>query len=237
MKDYLNQLNQVKNKKTTEKTRLIKHGDELKKAIAYLSGKDKKIAEIIKLVGPCRLKPHKKYFETLIDAIVSQQLSLRAAETIFNRFKLLFSENGRAFPAPEQIIALDDAKLRACGLSNAKVKYVKDLSSKVLNGTIKIHKLESLTDEEIINELVQVKGIGVWTAHMFLIFCLARLNVLPVGDLGFKNAVMKNYRLKKFPNEKKVESISKKYLWHPYRSVAAWYHWQSLSINKTDKKT
>ena len=93
-----------------------------------------------------------------------------------------------------------------------------------------------MPDDEIINELVQVKGIGVWTAHMFLIFCLARLNVLPVGDLGFKNAVKKNYKLKKFPSEKKVEEISKKYSWQPYQSVAAWYHWQSLSL-KTELKS
>ncbi len=146
---------------------------------------------------------------------------------------MLFNKDGsEKFPLPEQIIAMDDLKLRNCGLSNAKVRYVKDLSTKVLDGTVKIHKLGSLPDEEIINELVQVKGIGVWTAHMFLIFCLARLNVLPVGDLGFKKAVQKNYKLKKFPSEKKVTDISKKYSWHPYQSVAAWYHWQSLSIKQ-----
>ena len=231
MKEYIRQSEEAKIKGLAVQKKFAEREfkGELVRANKCLSEHDPVLANIIRKVGPCRLKPHKKYFETLVDAIVSQQLSLRAAETIFNRFKLLFNEN-RAFPSPEQIIAMDDLKLRGCGFSNAKVKYVKDLSSKVLDGTIKIHRLGVLPDEEIINELVQVKGIGVWTAHMFLIFCLARLNVLPVGDLGFKNAVKKNYKLKKFPSEKKVEEISKKYSWHPYRSVAAWYHWQSLSL-------
>jgi len=233
MKNYIKQtyeVNSLKNKMKLLKTK-FEFENDLNAAIQHLSANDRFLKLIIKQVGPCRLKPHKKYFETLVDAIVSQQLSLRAAETIFNRFKLLFKENG-AFPLPDQIISVDDIKLRGCGLSNAKVKYVKDLSRKVIDGTIKIHKLAILTDDEIISELVQVKGIGVWTAHMFLIFCLARLNVLPVGDLGFKNAVKKNYKLKKFPSESKVEEISKKFSWHPYRSVAAWYHWQSLSLKK-----
>ncbi len=229
MDDYIKQTKQVLKKKPVKIFNKLVFQKELNKAEKYLSQKDAVLKDIIKNAGPCRLKPHKKYFETLVDAIVSQQLSIRAAETIFSRFKLLFKEN-KAFPLPEQIIAADDLKMRKCGLSNAKVKYVKDLSRKVADGTIEIHKLRILTDEEIINELVQVKGIGVWTAHMFLIFCLARLNVLPVGDLGFKNAVKKNYKLKKFPSESRVQEISKKFSWHPYRSVAAWYHWQSLSL-------
>jgi len=231
MKEYLEQSIIVKTAKNIMKKKLT--GDEfqseLKRAVKHLSYYDGTLKQIIKKVGFCRLKPHKKYFETLVDAIVSQQLSLRAADTIFGRFKLLFKDNG-SFPSPEQIIAMDDIKLRGCGLSNAKVKYVKDLSIKAADGTIKLNKLGVLPDEEIISELIQVKGIGVWTAHMFLIFCLARLNVLPAGDLGFKNAVKKNYKLKKFPSEARIEEISKKFSWRPYRSVAAWYHWQSLSL-------
>lgn len=230
MDGYIKQANEVLNRKPLKILSNLQFQKELVKAGKYLSKKDVILKKIIKDVGSCRLKPHKKYFETLVDAIISQQLSLRAAETIFNRFKLLFKADG-AFPLPGQIIAMDDLRLRGCGLSNAKVKYVKDLSRKVIDGTIKIHKLGVLPDAEIINELIQVKGIGVWTAHMFLIFCLARLNVLPVGDLGFKNAVKKNYKLKKFPSEKKIAEISEKFSWHPYQSVAAWYHWQSLSIN------
>jgi DNA-3-methyladenine glycosylase II len=234
MKDYVNQTKIVKKHKILLKKLTKPEIDiELNNASKYLSDNDFVLRSIIKAVGPCRLKPHKKYFETLVDAIVSQQLSLRAAETIFNRFKLLFKDNG-VFPMPEHIIAMDGSKLRACGLSNAKVKYVKDLSAKVIDGTVKINKLGVLSDEEIICELVQVKGIGLWTAQMFLIFCLARLDVLPVGDLGFKNAVKINYKLRKFPSEKKIVDISNKYSWSPYQSVAAWYHWQSLSLRRNE---
>ena len=233
MKEYLKQVKQVKNGKflTFKSLNKTDFETELKNALLHLSSKDKILKNVIKLVGPCRLKPHKKYFETLVDAIVSQQLSFKVAEKIFNRFKLLFNkEMGGKFPSPEQIIAVDDTKLRGCGLSNAKVAYIKDLSTKVMDGTVKINKLGSLPDEEIINELIQVKGIGVWTAHMFLIFCLGRLNVLPVGDFGFKNAVKQNYNLRIFPNEKKIFEISRKNSWAPYQSVAAWYMWQSLSL-------
>ena len=195
---------------------------------SYLSVNDPVLKSIIVKVGEYRIKPHKNYFETLVESIVSQQLSIKAADTIFKRFKELFPENNNRFPLPSDIIAIDDIKLRTCGLSNPKVKYIKDLSAKVLDGTVQITKMDKLTDEDIINELVKVKGIGVWTAHMFLIFCLARFNVLPVGDLGIKRALMINYKLRKFPDEKKVEQISKKYNWAPYNSIASWYLWQSL---------
>ena len=233
MEEYLKQVKAVKkgrfqNFKSFSK---LEFENELRKAISHLSNNDKVLGSVIKLVGTCRLKPHKKYFETLVDAIVSQQLSIKVAEKIFNRFKLLFNNgNIKKFPPPESIIDMSDSKLRGCGLSNAKVAYIKDLSSKVMDGTIKIHRLGSLPDDEIINELIQVKGIGVWTAHMFLIFCLGRLNVLPVGDFGFKNAVKQGYKLRKFPTEKKIIEISKKNHWSPFQSVAAWYMWQSLSL-------
>jgi DNA-3-methyladenine glycosylase II len=206
---------------------------KLQEAARYLSNQDAVLGKFISILGVCKLKPHKMYFKTLVSSIVSQQLSLKAAETIFSRFKLLFRKNGvGGFPEPGEILSIEDAKLRACGLSNAKVKYVKDLSTKVIDGTVKIHLLGRLPDEEIINELVQVKGIGVWSADMFLIFCLGRLDVLPVGDLGLKRAVMINYKLRKFPSAHKLEQISNKYSWYPYRTVAAWYHWQSLKLDK-----
>lgn len=194
----------------------------------HLAENDLVLKNIMEKTGEFKLKPHKKYFETLVDSIISQQLSLKAAETIFNRFKLLFSINGNNFPEPEEIIAMDGARIRECGLSNPKVSYLKDLCAKVLDNTVKIHEMNKLPDEEIINELVKVKGIGVWTAHMFLMFCLARLNVLPVGDLGLKRAIMINYKLRKFPDEKKVEQISKRNNWAPYNTIASWYLWQSL---------
>jgi DNA-3-methyladenine glycosylase II len=209
----------------------ISFEEQVKTAKKYLSKNDRVMKDIINKVGEFRVKPHTNYFETLVDSIVSQQLSLKAAETIYNRFIDVFISDGiEKFPSPEQIIQKEDEKLRECGLSNAKVKYIKDLCLKTLDNTVQIHKMNLLPDDEIISELVKVKGIGVWTAHMFLIFCLARLNVLPVGDLGIKRAVMINYRLRKFPDEKKVETISKKNKWAPYNTVASWYLWQSLKL-------
>ena len=179
------------------------------------------------------MKPHKKYFETLVDAIVSQQLSVTVAEAIFKRFKFLFNDkpgDKLKFPTPFEIISMKDEKLRACGLSNAKVKYVKDLAVHIHEKKINIKILNKLTDNEIIGELVQVKGIGIWTAHMFLIFCLGRLNILPVGDLGLKKSIMINYNLRKLPDSIKIEKISKLNNWSPYNSVATWYLWQSLNV-------
>jgi DNA-3-methyladenine glycosylase II len=235
MKDYLNQSKAIASRKPLIFNNLDYYKKRLKVAQNYLSAKDKVLSKIIKEIGDCRLKPHKKYFETLVDAIISQQLSVKVAETIFNRFKKLFinsSERINRFPEPNEIISMQNEKIRACGLSNSKVMYVKDLALKVQDGLIKIKLLKKLQDDEIINELIQVKGIGVWTAHMFLIFCLGRVNVLPTGDLGLKRAVMLNYKLKKFPDELKIKKLSKQLHWFPYNSIATWYLWQSLHKNE-----
>ncbi len=211
----------------------INFNEQVESAKTYLSKNDKILKDLIKKIGEFKIKPHNNYFETLVESIVSQQLSTKAAETIFNRFIDIFKKDGiKSFPSPELILKKEDEILRACGFSNAKVKYVKDLCSKTLDNTVEIHKMNLLPNEEIISELVKVKGIGVWTAHMFLIFCLARLDVLPVGDLGIRKAVMINYKLRIFPDEKKVGQISKKNNWTPYNTVASWYLWQSLKFNK-----
>jgi DNA-3-methyladenine glycosylase II len=234
MKEYIKQVNEVISKHKTQKIDYnvaFDYKNLIGLARTHLSKNDPVLKPIIKMVGECRLKPHKKYFENLVDGIVSQQLSLKAAESIFNKFKRLFSDNNR-FPSPEEIISFSDERLRSSGLSNAKVKYVKDLASKVIDGSIKIHNLNKLSDDDIVNELIQVKGIGVWTAHMFLIFCLGRPDVLPIGDFGFRRALMLNYKLRKMPDEKNIIEISKRFGWEPYRSIATWYHWQSMSLNK-----
>lgn len=205
---------------------------ELSKAQKQLSRNDKKLAVLIRMNGGCTIKPHKNYFETLVDTIISQQLSVKAAETIYRRFKLLFSTNGEVpknFPLPVQILKMDSERMRSCGMSYPKVSYVKDLCEKVVNGNVKIHLMGRLSNEEIITELIQVKGIGEWSAHMFLIFCLGRLDVLPVGDLGFKNAVKKVYKLRISPKPEKIKMIAKKNNWSPYQSVATWYLWRSLN--------
>ena len=233
MQEYIKQTKEILNNKPMIFNNINEYQAQLHEAAGYLAKNDKVLKNIITKIGSCRLKPHKKYFENLVDGIVSQQLSVRVAEVILQRFKNLFSGGSvsKKFPLPGEIILMDDEKLRACGLSYPKVKYVKDLARHVHEGKIKIHKMHSLPDDEVINELIQVKGIGVWTAQMFLIFCLGRMNVLPVGDLGLKRAVMINYKLRKLPGESKLEKISKQNSWHPYNSIATWYLWQSLSIN------
>ncbi len=200
---------------------------EIKRAIKHLSKHDNTLSTIIKNIGIINLTPHKKYFNALLNAIIGQQLSMYAADKIASRFMALFNNN----PLPEQILKAKDASLRAVGLSNAKVKYVKDLSKKILSCEINLKGLSKKSDGEIISELTKVKGIGVWTSHMFLIFTFGRLNVLPYSDLGIRKAIMLNYCLKKLPDEKKIKSISKKNNWNPYCSIVSIYLWRSLDNN------
>ena len=200
---------------------------EIKRAIKHLSQHDYTLSTIIKNIGIINLTPHRQYFNSLLDAIIGQQLSVSAADKISLRFLNLFDMK----PLPEQILETGDNILRSVGLSNAKVKYVKDLSWKITTKEIHLNKLIKMPDDEIIAELTKVKGIGVWTSHMFLIFTLGRLNVLPFSDLGIRKAVMLNYRLRKLPDEKKIRSIAKKYNWDPYCSVVSRYLWKSLDNN------
>ncbi|EKE06329.1 MAG: DNA-3-methyladenine glycosylase II [uncultured bacterium] len=176
--------------------------------------KDEYIGPLIKKWGSCTIKPTKKslYFEDLVDAICSQQLSGKAALTIFGRVKKLLVKITSA-----KILKTDDLKLRECGLSWQKVSYVKDLATQVENLKLKIKNLNKLEDNEVIEQLVQVKGIGRWTAEMFLMFSLARPDILPTADLGI-NKALKNLKIKEKDTEK----------WKPHRTVASWYLWRSL---------
>lgn len=185
--------------------------------------KDKHIAPLIKKWGSCNIKPIKKslYFEDLVDAICSQQLSGKAATTIFNRVKKTL---GGKFE-PEVIFKIEDQKLRDCGLSWGKVKYVKDLALHVKKGSLKLNKLNKLSDEEVINELVAVKGIGRWTAEMFLMFSLARPDIFPVDDLGIKKGFEK-VTGKKWNKVRAAKFAERN--WKPYRTVASWYLWRAL---------
>ena len=185
--------------------------------------KDKYIAPLIKKWGSCTVKPIKKslYFEDLIDAITSQQLSGKAAKTIFNRIKDLVGGE----MTPENILSKTDQELRDCGLSWAKVSYVKDLASRVKSGELEINKLDKLSDEEVIKELVAVKGIGRWTAEMFLMFSLGRADTFPVDDLGIKKGFEK-VTGKKWDKVKSAKFAEKN--WKPYRTIASWYLWRSL---------
>lgn len=201
---------------------------EITTALKKLSKTDKVMKTLIKKIGYCGLKAHNDYFFSLFEAIIGQQLSMSAAESITNKVENYF----RGTISPEILIKTEDNILRSLGLSNQKIRYIKDLSEKIISGEINFKKLIKLHDKEIIGKLTKVKGIGTWTAHMFLIFTLFRPNVLPVGDLGIKRAIMNNYGLRKLPTEDKIIEISKKYKWEPYCTLTSWYLWKSLNFEK-----
>ena len=196
----------------------------MRKAVIHLKKCDPVLRAIIERVGPCRMEFGPAEFCSLAEAIVYQQLNGKAAVTIFRRFAALAGEP----IAPEGILKLSDEQLRGVGLSKQKSAYLKDLATKTAAGLLDFSKLADLSDEEVIRHLTQVKGIGVWTAHMFLIFSLRRPNVLPTGDYGVQMAVKKHYKKKKLPKPLDMEKIAR--AWEPYRSVACWYMWRSLDI-------
>ncbi len=199
---------------------------EIENGILHIYNNDKRLAKIIEISRPCTIKPKKNYYDLLLRSIVQQQLSINAAASIHKKFMLYFDNK----PLPEKIINTPHEILRGLGLSNAKVKYVKDLSEKIMEREISFRGMNKKSDEEIIARLTRVKGIGVWTSHMFLIFTLGRLNVLPIGDLGLRRAIKNVYGLIRLPDEKKIIKISKENGWHPYNSIASWYLWRSLEL-------
>ena len=200
------------------------HLENMRRAVNHLKKCDPVLRGIIERVGPCRIEYGPAEFCSLAEAIVYQQLNGKAAVTIFNRFAELA---GKPL-TPEGILRLSDEQLRSVGLSKQKSAYLKDLSAKTAAGLLDFARLPEMADEEVIEKLTQVKGIGVWTAHMFLIFALRRPNVLPTGDYGVQMAVKKHYRKRKLPKPKDMEKIAR--AWEPYRSVACWYMWRSLDI-------
>lgn len=194
-------------------------------AIRHLSNSDPTLAALIARIGKCDLKPSNEisYFEALARSIVYQQLSGKAAATIFDRFAGLFPDRR---PTPEQLLACTEDRLRSAGLSKGKAVYVRDLASRVHTGQLDLDALPDRTDGEVIENLTSVKGIGVWTAQMFLLFRLGRPDVLPDLDLGVQKAIRQAYRLRKHPTPRRVQQIGAK--WAPYRSVATWYLWRSI---------
>lgn len=185
--------------------------------------KDRKLAKIIDHVGNYNLTLTKNPYKSLVEAIITQQLSGKAADSISKRFRGIY---GR-FPKPADVLKTPDSKLRKAGLSGMKVKYIKDLSKRIESKELKLNYLKNLEDEQIIAELTLVKGIGRWTAEMFLIFSLGRQDVLPVGDLGLRKGVQRLHSLPDLPEKEKIEKIAQK--WRPYRTAATWYLWKSLS--------
>jgi DNA-3-methyladenine glycosylase II len=194
--------------------------------IAHLRRRDPVVRAIIDRVGPCLLGliRSRDPYEALVEAILNQQLSGKAAATIERRVREL-TPNG-LLPRPQELAHITDAQLRAAGVSRQKASYLRDLAAHVADGRLPLARLGRMTDAEVIARLTEVKGIGLWSAHMFLMFQLARLDVLPTGDLGLRNAVGKAYGMKKHPTPDEIERIGEP--WAPYRSMGSWYMWRSL---------
>ncbi|HET6622486.1 MAG TPA: DNA-3-methyladenine glycosylase [Candidatus Saccharimonadales bacterium] len=191
----------------------------------HLKASDPVLRPIIERAGPCNIRPHRNYYWELVDSIISQQLSVKAAATIERRFQELFDSE---VPTPEQILTSSVENLRTVGLSRPKAGYILDLAEHVSSGKLKFDKFDDMSDEAIAKVLIDVKGIGQWTADMFLMFCMARPNVLPVGDLGIRNSIRSLYSFDHLPDATDIEAIAERYDWAPYRSIASWYIWQNL---------
>lgn len=200
-----------------------------RKAVHHLKKSDPVMAAIIEQVGSYRVQYNEPTFHTLAESILYQQLNGKAAATIFKRFT-----DAAGDPlTPEGILKLTDAEMRAVGLSRQKTSYLRDLSEKTAAGLMEFERMPDLPEEEVIAHLTQVKGVGVWTAHMFLMFSLRRPDILPTGDYGIQAAIKKHYKKRKWPKPAVMEKIAKP--WSPYRSVACWYLWRSLDIKTIEK--
>jgi DNA-3-methyladenine glycosylase II len=195
----------------------------MQEALNHLKAADPVIGRLIEEIGPYGIEFLEPNFETLVKAIVLQQLSGKVAEIIFNRL-VAAAGNGRL--TPEALLKLRTPKLRAIGLSKQKIEYIRDVARRIVKGKLDLASLTGFPDEEVLRTLTAVKGIGPWTVHMFLIFALERLDVMPSGDLGIRAAVRKVYGLDAMPSPADVDEFARR--WRPYCTVASWYLWRSL---------
>jgi DNA-3-methyladenine glycosylase II len=193
-------------------------------SVRFLKRADPVLARVIDRVGPCRLqlRTDGTHYDALTRSIVFQQLSGKAASTILSRFHALYPDA----PSPGAVLDTSDDRLRSAGLSRQKMGYLRDLSAKVADDSLPLHEIHTMADDDVIDHLVQVKGIGRWTAQMFLMFRLGRPDVLPELDLGIQNAIRRAYRMRKRPTPQQVKKIGAK--WSPHSTVACWYLWRSL---------
>lgn len=204
-------------------------------AIQYLTATDRRLGVLIKRVGPCRLRPRKRRspFESLVQSVAYQQLNGTAAATILGRVKALYPN--RTFPTPEDVLATPDEKLRAAGLSRAKTAAIKDIAAKTLEGVIPTSRaIANMTNEEIIERLTTVRGVGPWTVEMLLIFTLGRTDVLPVTDYGVRKGFAVTYGWKELPTPKELSHHGER--WKPHRTTAAWYFWRALELDGDAKE-
>lgn len=209
----------------------------MRRAINHLKKCDPVMASIIVRVGGFRLDRRPATFEAMIRAIVFQQLAGAAARTIYQRLQNACEQAvagqdserslyGGFMITPESVLALSEQRLRACGLSRQKLSYIRDLAEKTISCEVDFASLPAMSDDDVIAHLTRFKGVGVWSAQMFLIFALGRLDVMPTGDLGINMAICKAYGKRKIPKPKQILKLSEK--WKPYRSLACWYLWRSV---------
>jgi DNA-3-methyladenine glycosylase II len=195
-----------------------------KPAVRHLRQADPVLAGLIDRVGPCTLSPRRDYFVALCRAILAQQVSTTVARIFFARFRLLFP---RQRPTPQAVLLLSDEPLRGVGLSRQKLGYLRDLAGRFAAGQIPTRRFARMSDEEIIQSLLPIKGVGRWTAEMFLIFVLNRPDLLPVDDLGVKKGVQRAYGLKELPDAERMKALAEP--WRPWRTVATWYLWRGMA--------
>lgn len=197
----------------------------LEQAVIHVAKADPSLKPVIERAGLCTIQPHTDYYKSLADSIIGQQLSVKAAASIRTRFYNMF---GGELPTPEAILGKTVEELRGIGFSKAKANYVRDLAQHIIDGALSFDDIENKSNEAIIKMLTDVKGIGEWTAHMFLMFCMGRTDVLPVGDLGIRTGIKNLYGLDELPTPAQITNIADEHGWHPYESVASWYVWYSL---------
>lgn len=202
-----------------------------RKALNHLKKTDPKLKAVIEVVGKCGFSPRTDgtHFQAVTRSIAFQQLSGKAAATIYGRFCALFPNDT---PTAERLLELTDEQMRGVGLSRQKIAYLRDLAARVHAKELAIESLHEMSDDEIMRALTSVKGIGRWTTQMFLMFRLGRLDVLPELDLGVQKAVQRAYNMRKLPTPKKLQEVGKK--WAPYRTIASWYLWRYLEADVGD---
>jgi DNA-3-methyladenine glycosylase II len=197
---------------------------EFARAQKHLARRDKVLKAVVRQVGPCTLRHDTDHFAVLVRSIISQQISTRAAHAIHTRLRQVLAKPIK----PRAILASSEETLRSAGLSSSKARSLLDLAEKCVSRAVPLKRLHTLADEEVIEHLLPVRGIGRWTAEMFLIFSLGRLDVLPVGDYGLRAGVLKQYALAELPGREELQRLAAP--WQPYRSIATWYIWRSLGF-------
>ena len=197
---------------------------QMREAERHLKASGRRMAALVEAIGPCKITYTPPTFESLARSIVYQQISILAARSVYGKLRGACAGDGAL--QPSHVLRSSEEELRACGLSSQKARYIRDLAAKTEEGLVEFPRFPSMSDEEVIAELTQVKGIGLWTAQMFLMFSLRRPDIWPTGDLGIRNAVQKLHKLREHPTPAETEARGRK--WRPYASIACWYLWRSL---------